>query len=880
MTFARTKIQPPRPRATYVERGALHTTLADALVTRRVVLICAPAGYGKTMLLAQEAARLPPGTALAWISADAGDDAQRLAACMLAALEPFDPPWRAAPESLLARVGRSADEDRAVAAEIINALDASEVPHGVIAFDDVHRVGDPVFFRLLDLLIERMSPRWTLALTSRTDPPLALSRLRAADELVELRQLQLQFARDDARRMAGEAGIDPALADRLFDRTQGWPAGLRIAIGAARADAAASDSPAAVERALRAGNRPLFDFLLTEVLGDLPPELADFLQRVSVLTELEAKRCAVVSGNAAAAAQLDAIERLGLFVEVLDAPVRTLRLHDLLRDALQQRLALERPGLLRELRARAADTEADPVRRISLRLDAEDYAAAARDVYEHVPPIVATSGTATARNLIERFPAGFRDRSPELALVEGLVAWVHWDFKAMLPALERAENGFIAAGDEARALYARAYRATGLIAHGRLDEAEVALASMRAATLPRETRIVMLNSESWLAIDTGRLRSVAPRVDEMVGLLEAADRLELWYHTTPPNRMPGLPGIRQPLLRHAQALLRVAGDSSLSIRALAIVSQAWCALFQGRLGDAAQLRDRAREDANWTGHAGAIIGHILALSSFLEAVQGNAEAGVATARERLRLLGSGYGAWGRHLGLLLVLRIASIGEDAQALRETIGQMSALRATMDPSVDTTRVQPERPPQAELAWLEGRVDDAIAGWRDALRDEEALDLYGQASETRVRLARALARRGDRGGAAQVLGPVFARADGDEGPGGALFARSALAELAALDWGATLAPANCATLRAWVRMLAPQASPPAAAPRAADALSPRELDVLRRIAAGDSNKHIARAFDLSPHTVKRHVANILGKLGVDTRGQAAAWYRSQPR
>jgi LuxR family maltose regulon positive regulatory protein len=127
--------------------------------------------------------------------------------------------------------------------------------------------------------------------------------------------------------------------------------------------------------------------------------------------------------------------------------------------------------------------------------------------------------------------------------------------------------------------------------------------------------------------------------------------------------------------------------------------------------------------------------------------------------------------------------------------------------------------------------------------------------------------------------VLGPVFTRADVEEGPGGALFARSALTELAGLDWGTTLAPAHGAMLRAWIRMLAPQVSPPSAAPKATDALSPRELDVLRRIAAGDSNKLIARAFDLSPHTVKRHVANILAKLGVDTRGQAAAWYRSQP-
>ena len=76
-------------------------------------------------------------------SVDAGDDVQRLAECMLAALEPFDPPWRTAPESLLARIGRSPDEDRAVAAEIINALDACEVEHGIVALDDLHRAADP-----------------------------------------------------------------------------------------------------------------------------------------------------------------------------------------------------------------------------------------------------------------------------------------------------------------------------------------------------------------------------------------------------------------------------------------------------------------------------------------------------------------------------------------------------------------------------------------------------------------------------------------------------------------------------------------------------------------------------------------------------------------
>jgi LuxR family maltose regulon positive regulatory protein len=268
---------------------------------------------------------------------------------------------------------------------------------------------------------------------------------------------------------------------------------------------------------------------------------------------------------------------------------------------------------------------------------------------------------------------------------------------------------------------------------------------------------------------------------------------------------------------------------------------------------------------------------MLALGSFLEATQGRVEAAVETARERMRLLAPGYGARGRYVMLLLVLRIASIGEDARALRETLAQMHELRQALAASFDEPVT--ELPPRAELAWLEGRSEEAIALWRDALRDEEAIDLYGQASETRVRLARALARQGDTDEAARVLGPVFDRAAEEEGPGGALFAGNALAELAAADWKGAMTAARCASLRAWSEMLSPACRGVVPETMHADNLSPREMDVLRRIAAGDSNKLIARAFDLSPHTVKRHVANILGKLGVDTRGQAAAWYQSRP-
>jgi LuxR family maltose regulon positive regulatory protein len=222
--------------------------------------------------------------------------------------------------------------------------------------------------------------------------------------------------------MLAAAGVEQAIADRVFDRTHGWPAGLRIAIGAVAGGA--GGGPHAIERAMRAGDRPMFDLLTTEVLDELRPELSEFMLRISVLPELEAARCAVVSGEPAAAALLDEIERLGLFVDVLDAPVRTLRLHDLLRDAMQQRLAFERPALLASLRARAAATEPDLVRRIAMLVDAGDYDNAADLVFAHVPSIVATIGPATAQHLIGQFPAGFRQRSPDLTFVLGLCGWV------------------------------------------------------------------------------------------------------------------------------------------------------------------------------------------------------------------------------------------------------------------------------------------------------------------------------------------------------------------------------------------------------------------------------------------------------------------------
>ena len=879
MNFALTKIQPPRPRAAFVERGPVQARLADALRSRRLVLLCAPAGYGKTTLLAQEVSRLPEGSAAAWVSADAGDDLQRLLECMLAALESIDPPWRTAPESLVARAGRSADEQRAVAAEIINALAASEVRHGVIVFDDVHRIDDPDFFRFLDGLIERLAEGWCIALTSRLEPPLALARLRAADELAEFRQLHLQFARDEARRLAEASSVDRAIADRLFDRTQGWPAGLRIAIGALRG---ARTAPDAAE-ALRATERPLFEFLVTEVLQQLPPALSDFLLAVSVLQELDAARCQAVTDDPKAAAHLDEIERLGLFVDVLDAPVRTLRLHDLFRDALQERLRLDRPDEWRARLQRAASTETDPIRSQALWLAAGCEAQAAQALLAAAPTLNLGGAAQTALRLCAAFSPSFAATSAELQIVLGLTKQTVWQLNDAERHYAAAQALYRERGEAAAEHVAIARRAAVLAALGRLTQASELLAALPPSLADPEAQTVAATAALWLALERCEFDQAAARFEVVLRLQLGSDRIEDWQ-TIPPPRLTACRGAAPLVAQWASSALQVAGDRPVPLRALALTALGWSALWQARLSDADELLTRAEAEAQWVGVGVIARSHGLALRAVLALVRGDRRAAMEAIRTRVDEQPSGYGGWGVWHALFVAVRVAAACDDSVSARAWLTQLLALHRTL-PEVLPQRLQPARGLQGTVAWLQGRPEEAIEHWQAALAEESSCDLMSQAVELRVRLAAARLRDGDMAQAATWLTPVLARAD--EGPRGAVFAAAALAELARADWRGQLTLVAQATLKTWAAALAPDipaaaraemsATPAAEHSGSDERLTARELEVLARIVAGDSNKLIARALDLSLHTVKRHVANILGKLNVETRGQAAAWHRA---
>jgi LuxR family maltose regulon positive regulatory protein len=293
--------------------------------------------------------------------------------------------------------------------------------------------------------------------------------------------------------------------------------------------------------------------------------------------------------------------------------------------------------------------------------------------------------------------------------------------------------------------------------------------------------------------------------------------------------------------------------------------------------EAHRLRELARAEAAWSGSSGAVLAHLLTHAAICLAISGDRTGAMAAARERARRHAPHIGTWGRYVTAALVVRITAACGDAEALREALQDCTALAAELRAAGLAPDERMTLPAAAQLAWLEGRPAAAIDIWRTALGNEEAIDFYGQAAETRVRLARAQWRARNPAAAAATLAPALAVARERGGAGGALLAGEALCELAEAPWASALAAADVALLRAWAR--ACDAGPARAAPPESG-LSARELEVLERIAAGDSNKLIARALDLSLHTVKRHVANILGKLGAETRGQAAALFNARQR
>lgn len=975
-SFARTKIQPPRARrGSLLDRPALRARLVDALGSASLVLLKAPAGFGKTTALVQALDALPSTTAVAWISCDESDLPIQLFECLVTALDGCDLPWRVSPESLVARAAADsapAPQSRALqamVAELVNALDASEVPHGVIAVDDLHRVVHAPVHEFLDRLLERLPSRWSVAVATREEPPISLARVRARGELVEFRATDLRFDLDVTAAVLRDAGIDPGQATALHVRTQGWPAGVRLALNVLRDDGQRTAAvPALVDR-------EMFDFVAVEILDRLPPALRRFAVQCAILPELSAARCEALTGDPQAAQHLETIERDGLFVTRVGEGETVLRFHDLFRDALVRCLHREPAFDAAALLQRAADTEPDALRRIDYLLRARDFARAAAQVHARVPAMVTAGEITSVERLLDRFPGPVRDTEPALLLARAILHWGQWRWPGMVEAALAASGAFERAGRPLEALSALAYAAVGVqggglalppaLENGRVAREAAAEMAGRAADIAGGRRYdsneagitaAMLDAlvRGWAAYHDGDFERLPDIVARQVDLLAATTGPDAVFRMMPLPGFIGLPGMAPPIARFvAVAAGRIDGAGE-HLSTLLHGAEGAHRVWQGDLAGGRALLKEAASEVQW---------HDFPLRSTLYVFVGLIAADLlAGDRAALRadaedLLAVFARAGPRpDLSVRVATEVFTVGRWLLAAGE---RDEALRvwSTLD-ALDARRERPLLAVQRSTlpAWralAAGLDDEAEAGFTRALATHGArLELFGQASGLRLRLAHLRLRTGaGPRAAAQAIQPLFERhaADADIAAvwlaGGDL-----LSELARADWQGELPGHAQAVLHGWavraveVAIEARAASGPEPAGRAARggaaagggaavpaavaasaplagtaasagsapaapvdaaghapghgagapaavlpfaaarvgpvALSERELEVLARLAAGDSNKLIARAFDLSPHTVKRHVANILDKLGLRSRGQASAWYHEHVR
>lgn len=898
LTFARTKIQPPRLRAGLLVRAGPVALIAQGLRHARLTLACAPGGFGKSSAVVQALNGANEGGAgalrFAWIACDEGDTPARLGSAIVAALEPFDVPWRLSPEALIGAMDRP-DGPRAFRDALVNALLGAEGPRAVIVFDDLHRLADARALDFLGSLPLLLPEHWGMAVVTRVDPPWPLPRLRAAGELVEVRQDELRFSQSEIEALATAAGHDAAEAPALLARTEGWPVGVTLALAGAR-----NASPV---RSVRHA----VDYLRAEVLDHLPPPLREFLVHSSVLPELTAARAAAVSGRADAAACLDDIERRGLFYQELDSAERTLRLHDLFRDALEaerQRLA---PDEQAALWRRAADSEPDASRRFTYQLQAGAHEAAVQTLTQAAPALIAAGMADSVRDMLGRLPPALQAHAPDVALLRGVMAWEGMDLHAMLEHMKHAAREFAARGDAEGHDLARAYVAlaiNGLSPIGRPETDPAYEVSVHADTPPR-TRVIAALQRAWHAFDLADFEGTNRHYGEVLDQLARDRDAALWYQVAPGIAYYGVRALQPLLQRYAAGALRMADEDYPVLRAIALAVHGCVALWRGAVDEARAQVDEAVSLCAWlnypqTSSMYALIGRLLCRT-----VQGQAGPAVAEYRAAMASVEGLFGDDGLGPGWYLhwfELRCCLMADRLDLARDAL---AALRRTMPASVRATHTGPAAIIDAYEAWLAGDGVRARAGMRAALALFGGHDAVGIVTALNLQLAALGLEAGDKADAAAALRAALEGIRERGYPMSARFAgEEVLRRLADSDLVRGLDAAQAGTLAEVMALIgrpaaaAPSAAAPALAIPVIDAPSPasgpatastlvsiegaveplstREMEVLAHIAAGDSNKLIARYLDLSPHTVKRHVANILGKLAVASRGQAAARYR----
>jgi LuxR family maltose regulon positive regulatory protein len=881
-----TKFYVPQLRKSYIPRTQLLERL-NAGMDRRLTLIAAPPGFGKTTLLSEWIHQ--SNHPVTWLSLDESDrDPAQFWTYFITSLQTLDPQLGGAALKLLQST--QSTPITSILTTLINEIGAFPAAFSMV-LDDYHVIDLESVHTALTFLVTHMPSNMHLIITTRADPPLPLARMRARGQLVEIRAGDLRFTLEESAAFLSQVmGIDLSVEEvaALDARTEGWVAGLQIAALSMQGHA---DIPGFV-RAFSGSHRHILGYLAEEVLDQRPRGTLEFMLRTSILDRMCADLCNALTGQSDGQAILESLEQANLLIVPLDDEGRWYRYHHLFAEVLQVRLHRNRPDLVPELHRRAGDW----YERRGLIDEATRHAMAGGDLEGAVRLIETAAGNMLRRGAsttlaawLDAMPEDTIRACPRLCLARG---WAYFMGKDL--DLEAADEWSRLAIQVAKVQESLDSGLTGEVA---------ALHAMIAATRSEVERSIEL---ARLALDD--LPHDSPWRSAVAFCLGTA------YY------LAGDLAAAAPVFEEAIQLSQPNGAHFIQLAAASFLGE--IQVYQGRLNCAEAIYEQVLtwseagppQKGSVMAHAG--LAHILCERNQLDAAYDHIQAGM----EQLEQAG---GAWSSFILYRELARIhvacenLAVALDAleQAYRSghraQVGlvtkQAAAMRACLQITqgdtkaaerwATTSELSPEDEQASHPGWREveyvslARVLFARGRRREAL---SLLDRLMQSAEVEERVGSAITIlilkgliMGDMGNEASAYiclerALTLAEPEGyvrvflDEGEAMRSLLcgfRTQVQKQQSLT--ADSYPQNL--LRYVISLLSmfPQA-PKEAFSQPAELVEPvseRELEVLHLINDGLTNQEIADQLVIAVSTVKTHINHLYGKFGVRSRVQAVA-------
>jgi LuxR family maltose regulon positive regulatory protein len=867
---------PPEPHH-HLLRTQLVNALERGVPQHTLTTVLAPAGYGKTTLVAQWArtTHLP----VAWVSiSDDVNDVERFLRYLVTA-------WGAIRPEILdndihLRLRAIMPDIDAVLAAFVNS--ASSVPdHTVFVLDDVHLLEDEAIHHALTFLFDHLPSNLHFVLAGRGAPPLPLPRYRARGTLLELGASDLGFAIDESKTFLNDLmglDVDDENLATLHTQLEGWAAGLHLTALTLREPGETGRSPVISGR-----HRFIADYLQQDVLARLPGKVRQFLLQTSILDRLSGPLCDAVTGRDDSQVMLELLERDNLFIVPLDEQREWYRYHRLFSDALHQTLLREGADDLPGLHQRAARWHLDA----RLPEPAFQHAVAANDdetgfeIFDRYANVLLNTGQRRLlQQWLDEIPPRWRERYPVFGLSEAGLLIFSGAFEAGLRRIEEIEQRLTASSaDDAPAQLGRVTAIRCFIAcmQNDLPQAEM-LADRAMRELPDE--------------DLG----FRPGIFTALG--DTYRRNGFWRKAKD-SYLTALGFTHAPMVRmHAAHIFGALADLELR---------------QGRLHTAANHWEHAREVVQAREHWGHLplplfgwielrLGEILYEWNRLEDARAHLERGVERA-------GFGGDVQAVVAGSVIFSRLKLTDGDiagAEALLEQARPLVEAAALPDWTGRFERAQVD-------LWLARNERRTAAAWAEAKLTEDAREARPESEPTRLALARVMILKGDEPSldrAATVLDRLIEASVATDRKGvqiEALAMQALVQQQRGAPSGAMTSLEHALRLaepEGYVRLFADLGLPMARLLQEArsrgvmpqyvvtlleafgiapgptgrretlpEPLSAREREVLQRIAAGLTNREIADLLFISAETVKKHTGNIYGKLGVRGRTEAVA-------